>query len=294
MSSEVATMGMDKAIMVTPEQVTVIKNTVAVGATDDELKLFIYDCQRRGVHPLDKMIHFIKRGTGDKAKASHQAGIDFMRALAEESGEYRGQKGPFFENKVNGDLESATVTVVRKMDNDLVEFTATAFWDEYYPGDTMGFMWKKMPRVMLGKVAEVAALRKAFPRKLNGLYTPEEMAQADRQTKTSAPVSRPAPPKPAAPVNQQIEDALINSEEADMPLAEKIDLALDHLAGGEEAAKKNLLIEASRGGKAAGALLVYSKLHDPSTNQGWLKRIYGYLEGKIQESQTDSVPEFGE
>ncbi len=164
-------------VTITQEQVALIKNTVALGATDDELKLFFFECRRRGVHPLDRLIHFVKRA----GKATFQCGIDFMRSQAEASGQYRGQEDVEYGPKVGNYPEWAKATVRRVDPNtgDIYTVSATAYWDEYYPGEQLGFMWKKMPRVMLGKVAESQALRKAFPLNFNGLYTFEEMAQAD-------------------------------------------------------------------------------------------------------------------
>jgi phage recombination protein Bet len=164
-------------VTITQDQVALIKNTVALGATDDELKLFFFECRRRGVHPLDRLIHFVKRS----GKATFQCGIDFMRSQAEASGQYRGQDDVEYGPKVNGYPEWAKATVRRIDPNtgDIYTVSATAYWDEFYPGETLGFMWKKMPRVMLGKVAESQALRKAFPLNFNGLYTFEEMQQAD-------------------------------------------------------------------------------------------------------------------
>jgi phage recombination protein Bet len=158
------------------DQLELVKRTVASGATDDELRLFIHDCQRRGVHPLDRLLHFTKRG----GKYTPITGIDFMRSRAADTGEYAGNDDPAFRY---GDPDThapteATVTVWRIVQGQRYAFTATARWAEYYPGKALGFMWEKLPHVMLGKVAEALALRKAFPQQLSGLYETSEMDQA--------------------------------------------------------------------------------------------------------------------
>jgi phage recombination protein Bet len=173
---------------VTPEQRDLVKNTIAKGATDEELKLYFYDCERRNVHPLDKLIHFTKRG----GKYTPITSIDFMRSRAQETGECAGSDDAIFGDGPNG-LE-ASVTVYRVVQGIRCPFTATARWAEYYPGDQQGMMWKKMPHTMLGKCAEALALRKGFPQQLAGLYSREEMDQAGAQPVVNR-ASPPSPPK---------------------------------------------------------------------------------------------------
>lgn len=155
------------------EQVELIKRTLAVGATDDELKLFLHQCKRTQLDPLSRQIYFMKRG----GKVTIQTSIDGFRAIAERSGDYAGQDEPVWGK--DGDDAFCKVTVYRFRDN--VRYPAAvgvAFWKEYVPQAGQDFMWKKMPRTMLAKVAEALALRKAYPSDLSGLYTGEEMEQS--------------------------------------------------------------------------------------------------------------------
>jgi RecT family len=140
------------------EQIGLIKATVARGASDDELKLFLYTANRNQLDPLTKQIHFIKRRVFEDA---------------------------VFDAETETHPNKATVTVYRMVEGVRVPFTASARWAEYVQANKEGqpvAMWKKMPYLMLAKVAEALALRKAFPNDLSGVYTNEEMAQAESET----------------------------------------------------------------------------------------------------------------
>lgn len=181
------------------DQIELIRRTVAKDATNDELALFLYDCQRRGIHPLDKLLHFTKRS----GRYTPVTSIDFMRAQAAMSGEMAGSDDPAFLNAESGRPESATVTVYRMTQGQRFAYSATARWAEYCP-DTAP-MWKRMPHTMLGKCAEALALRKAFPQQLAGLYSREEMDQADEPkgyvVEAPPPVERPQPSNAAPPAS---------------------------------------------------------------------------------------------
>ncbi len=189
----------------TPDQIELIKSTIAVGATDNELSLFLQVCKNHKLDPFTRQIHFVKRG----GKGAIQTGIDGFRAIAERTGCYAGNDDAVFDNEEKP--TKATVTVWKMVTGVRCPFTAAARWSQYCPTGGQDFMWKKMPHVMLGKCAEALALRKAFPESLSGLYSDDEMAQAGK------PDMEPVP----APVKAQVIDAAAVSAPAQQPAQDK-------------------------------------------------------------------------
>lgn len=173
------------------EKIELIKQTVAKGATDLELELFLHACKRTGLDPLMKQIYAIKRwSSADRREVlSFQTGIDGYRLIADRTGQYAGSDEPIYE-EMDGVPLTAKVTVRKVIlgTGNVGIFTATARWEEYVQKTKDGHptsMWQKMPFLMLGKCAEALALRKAFPAELSGVYTHEEMMQEDTEPKAS-------------------------------------------------------------------------------------------------------------
>lgn len=157
-----------------------IRQAIFKDCTESELKLFLHDCQRQGVHPLDRMIHPTVRTDRKSGKRTYTAitSIDLFRSRAEDTGEYAGNDDPIFSGEPKSVAFKASVTVYKIVKGVRCPFTATARWSEYKPEPPGDFMWNRMPCGQLGKCAEALALRKAFPRQLSKLYVQEEMEQA--------------------------------------------------------------------------------------------------------------------
>jgi hypothetical protein len=184
------------------EQVTILKNAVAKGATDEELKYCLTVARRYRLDPFKRQIWFVSRYDRNATNATGgaganvwtpQVGIDgllFMSARdhkADFGSVSLPEYGPMIEVDWtnNGKQitykapEWAKVKVFKKGVEEPTE--AIAYWEEYCPNDlSKAPFWRKMPRRMIGKCASALALRQAYP-DLGGLYIPEETERMNQE-----------------------------------------------------------------------------------------------------------------
>lgn len=175
---------MNALVTFSEDQRELIKRQIAKGASNDQLALFLAQCQRTGLDPFARQIYAVKRGDN----MTIQVSIDGFRLIAQRSGEYEGQVGPYWCGP-DGEWRdvwlskefpaAAKVGVMRKGFREPV--WSVALWASYAQGNSM---WAKFGPTMLAKCAEALSLRRAFPAELSGLYAAEEMAQADDHAET--------------------------------------------------------------------------------------------------------------
>ncbi|AZO77520.1 MULTISPECIES: phage recombination protein Bet [unclassified Bosea (in: a-proteobacteria)] len=195
-------------------QLALIRKTVAADTNQDEFELFVHTAKHLRLDPLRRQIYafVFSKDKPDKRRMSIIVAIDGFRAIADRTGCYRPDEDePTFEidpalksatNLIG--LVKATVRVWKHSHGDWHKVTASAYWDEYAPiKDEWGEgedgrrrktgkqaldqtgNWPKMPRLMLAKVAEALALRKAWPDDFSNVYAAEEVDRSRAQDMTA-------------------------------------------------------------------------------------------------------------
>ncbi len=215
------------------DQVDLVKRTVAKGATDDELKMFLYIANKYNLDPFTKEIWFIKRPKKQKDaqgnwdyKRTKDGEIDYTGAdtvimtsrdgylkAAQADPDYDGlqsfvvREGDVFEIdaerfKVNhkfggkrGPILGAWAAAMHKKRRPAICFVE---FKEY--NDTRSSTWQNYPSAMIQKVAEVFVLRRQF--NLSGLVSREELAireAEDAEHSAASAIALAQTPRPAAP-----------------------------------------------------------------------------------------------
>ena len=181
----------------TREQIELLKRIVCKGATDDEFTLFTYVCKRSGLDPFARQIHAVKRWSkkDNREVMAIQTGIDGYRTIAERSQKYEGSGSPEWCDAdgnwkdiwlLDTNPYACRVGVWKKGSREATY--AVVYFDavvqrykgkEGNQGEPTEFWKGKKGVQQIAKCAEAAALRKAFPQDLSGIYIHEEMEQAE-------------------------------------------------------------------------------------------------------------------
>ena len=160
----------------------------ANAVTDQELMMFMMMCKGNHLNPWNREAYCIKYGT---QPATMVIGKDAFMKRASGSPEYDGMtSGIVVLNNETGEIEYRTGTIVIDDQEKIVGGWAEVFrkdrthstrievsFNEYAgrkKDGTLNNQWATKPATMIRKVAQVQALREAFPESLSNLYTSEE------------------------------------------------------------------------------------------------------------------------
>lgn len=174
-SKEINTQLADPAVMKS------LVSTTFNGMKDEVVKKAIFEGMLRGwkfENFLKKDVYAIPFG-GDYSLVSS---IDYCRKVAFRTGLFVGKEAPLTEYDEEGKrIVACSITVKKICGEHVGEFTAKILFKEYNTGKNQ---WAKRPHTMIAKVAEMHALRMAFPEELDKVYIEGEMIAEEKTAKS--------------------------------------------------------------------------------------------------------------
>ena len=213
-----------KSIQITPQDV---RNTFCPQATDQEVQLFLALCATQRLNPWTKEAYLVKYGTNPAAIITSRAaiqkradanpefeGVEVGVVILNGQGAIEHRPGEAYYKALNEQLLGGWARAYRKGRKPYYSEVPLA---EYSTGKSN---WAKMPGTMITKVAEMHALRAAFPQDFQGMYSSEEMAQA---TEVQAEVGLPQQPQQPAKPRPTADEKRRMGEVADLAASVGID-----------------------------------------------------------------------
>ncbi len=191
----------------TKDDIEAARNVICKNAPDHIIRLILHRCAQLGCDPMAKMIYAVER----KGVWTLQASIDLFRSTLESSPGYAGQDGPYWcgDDGVWVDVwlkkehpRAAKVGVYRQ--GFAAPLYTVANWDSYAQTGAQGFMWEKFGPLMIAKCAEALCARRACPAKLSGIYSQDEMGQAENMKAVSSAPLPTALQYPPGPIDELV------------------------------------------------------------------------------------------
>ena len=174
------------------KQIDTLRKTVAAGANDEELQMFLHLASKYQLDPFAKELFFIQVPTKNGNRNTIMTSRDGYLSIAERNPHYKGIvsdavyandkfiKGQEVQHTYSlnnrGELAGAYALVYR--DDRIAPIYFFAPIKDYYKESQV---WRQYPHAMIVKVAEAMALKRAFS--ISGLVTQEEI-QNEKDTTT--------------------------------------------------------------------------------------------------------------